>query len=81
MEAVLSHYTDDFEMSSPFITRLTGEPSGTLRGRQAVGEYWRTALQRIPDLHFRVTDVFVGREAFRSSMTPGPAGGRPKCCS
>ena len=26
LEQILSHYDDEFEMSSPAITRLTGEP-------------------------------------------------------
>lgn len=30
LQGVLSHYTDDFEMSSPFIGAFAGEPSGTL---------------------------------------------------
>ena len=37
-----------------------GEPSGTLKGKQRVGAYWRRALERIPDLHFEVLDVFPG---------------------
>lgn len=36
LERVLSHYTDDFEMSSPFIVGFTGEPLGTLRGKESV---------------------------------------------
>jgi hypothetical protein len=55
---ILDHYSDDFEMTSPFIVRLMGEPSGTLKGKERVGAYWRRALDRIPDLHFRVLDVF-----------------------
>ena len=27
LERVLSHYADDFEMSSPYIAQITGEPS------------------------------------------------------
>ena len=57
---VLSHYADDFEMSSPFIIQLVGEPSGTLRGKAAVGEYWRRALELIPDLHFELISVLAG---------------------
>lgn len=60
LERVLSHYTEDFEMSSPFIVAFTGEASGTLKGKDRVGAYWRTALQRIPDLHFELLKVFVG---------------------
>jgi hypothetical protein len=57
---ILSHYTDDFEMSSPVIIQLTGESSGTLRGKEAVGSYWAKALQRIPDLHFELVTALVG---------------------
>ena len=60
LERVLSHYTDDFEMSSPFIITLIGEESGTLRGKASVRAYWQTALQRHPDLRFELLEVFVG---------------------
>ena len=59
VERVLEHYTDDFEMSSPFIAAFAGEGSGTLRGKASVGAYWRVALERIPDLHFELLDVFT----------------------
>ena len=57
---VLSHYADDFEMSSPVIVQVTSEPSGTLRGKAAVGAYWKKALELIPDLHFELISVLVG---------------------
>jgi len=60
LERVLSHYTLDFEMSSPFITNYTQEPSGTLRGRDQIETYWRTALERLPHLHFELLGVLVG---------------------
>jgi hypothetical protein len=60
LERVLSHYADDFEMSSPFIIQLAGEPSGTLRGKSAVAKYWRKALDLIPDLHFELISVLAG---------------------
>jgi hypothetical protein len=59
LQGVLSHYTDDFEMSSPFIGAFAGEPSGTLRGKTQVGTYWRNALKRIPDLRFELLEVFT----------------------
>ena len=59
LERVLSHYAEDFEMSSPFIVGFTGETSGTLKGKSDVGAYSRTALERIPDLHFELLQVFV----------------------
>lgn len=57
---VLSHYRDDFEMSSPFIVTLANEPSGTLRGKPAVAAYWQNALSRMPDLHFTHVATCVG---------------------
>jgi ketosteroid isomerase-like protein len=47
LERILAHYEDDFEMSSPIITALIGEPSGKLRGKAAVGAYWAKALRSI----------------------------------
>lgn len=32
-DRILSHYSDDFEFSSPFIAQIVGEPSGRLRGK------------------------------------------------
>jgi hypothetical protein len=57
---VLSHYTDDFEMSSPIIAQLLGESSGILGGKEAVGAYWRKALQVVPDLRFELISVLMG---------------------
>lgn len=47
-------------MSSPFIAAFAGEPSGTLKGKAQVAAYWRAALERIPDLHFELLEVFIG---------------------
>ena len=41
LERVLSHYTDDFEMSSPLIIELMNEPSGTLKGKENIRRYWQ----------------------------------------
>jgi ketosteroid isomerase-like protein len=57
---ILSHYTEDFEMSSPMIIQIMGEPSGTLKGKTAVRDYWAKALARLPDLHFDLTEVLIG---------------------
>lgn len=60
LERILSHYTDDFEMTSPVIVRVVGEPSGTLRGKVAVGAYWRKALELNPGLRFELITVLRG---------------------
>lgn len=60
LEAVLAHYAEDFEFSSPLIADFAGEPSGTLRGKDAVKAYWAKGLARLPDLHFELIDVLAG---------------------
>lgn len=55
---ILTHYTADFAMTSPFIVQIADEPSGTLKGREAVGAYWSKALARMPDLRFELLGVF-----------------------
>ncbi len=57
---ILSHYADDFVMTSPKIIQLADEPSGTLHGKAAIGAYWAKALQLIPDLHFELITTLVG---------------------
>jgi len=60
LDRILAHYTDDFEMSSPVIASLMNEPTGTLRGKQAIRDYWAKALERQPALRFELIDVFTG---------------------
>src|SRR5258708_17459770 len=60
LDRVLAHYTHDFEFSSPFIIKVVGEPSGILRGKQAVGAYWAKALAGLPNLVFTPEPGVVG---------------------
>jgi hypothetical protein len=57
---ILSHYSDDFEMSSPLIIDIVGEASGMLKGKAAVGTYWKKALQLVPDLRFELLETLIG---------------------
>lgn len=60
LDRILSHYSDQFEMSSPKIIQIAGEPSGTLKGKNAVGEYWAKALDLVPDLRFELIALLIG---------------------
>lgn len=60
VEAVLAHFADDVEFCSPLVVTVTGEPTGIVRGKDALRDYWNTALAAHPDLHFDLDDVTVG---------------------
>jgi ketosteroid isomerase-like protein len=57
---VLSHYTDDAEMSSHFIILRGVDPSGTVVGKKALAEYWAPALGPQSTLRFELLNVLVG---------------------
>jgi hypothetical protein len=60
LKEVLSHYSDDFEMSSPFIIAFSPE-SGA--------QYWVAALEKFSDLHFVLDSVFVGADSIALTYT------------
>jgi len=60
MNRILSHYTDDFEMSSPLIVERLGILEGKLKGKNAVRDYWQHGLSMNPPLLFELIDVLVG---------------------
>jgi len=57
---ILSHYSDDIEMTSPMIAKVTGDSSGVLKGKDVLGAYWGKALKMVPDLHFELLSVCAG---------------------
>lgn len=60
LDTLLSHYSDDVEVSSPFVAPVAGNPSGTIRGKPALRAYWQQALTRFPDLRFVLLGVCAG---------------------
>ncbi len=60
IDRILSHYSEDFTMSSPYISQIAGIESGTLTGKTAVRAYWKAALQKIPTLKFELVQTLVG---------------------
>jgi ketosteroid isomerase-like protein len=57
---VLTHYADDVVFSSPVAAQVVSESRGTVRGKQALRDYWSRALDLHTDLHFTLIDVYVG---------------------
>ncbi|QHT72272.1 nuclear transport factor 2 family protein [Rhodocytophaga rosea] len=60
LDDILSHYAEDIEVTTPMIRIATGGEQSTLTGKQAVANYWATALKKLPDLKFELVEVTTG---------------------
>lgn len=63
LERVLSLYSENFAMSSPYIVQIAGETSGRLQGKDSVKNYWSKALELIPTLHFELVATLLGADS------------------
>lgn len=60
LDRILSHYASDVVLISPVAAKLTGDPSGTLRGKDALRSYFQKGLELFPNLQFKLVDVMQG---------------------
>lgn len=60
VEAVLAHFAEDAVFTSPVAQQVGFAKDGTVRGKSALRDYWLAALEKNPDLKFRVTAVYRG---------------------
>lgn len=60
LDLILSHYSDDFTITTPIALSLFPESKGIVKGKEAVKAYWKVGLERIPNLKFELLDVLVG---------------------
>jgi ketosteroid isomerase-like protein len=63
LDRILALYADDSEMTSDVIPRLGLHPSGTIFGKAMLRKYWGIALERVPELHFDLIEVFVSPDS------------------
>src|SRR4051812_17202333 len=63
LERVLRHWRDDCVFASPLVSKITGDISGTVRGKAALRAYWERGLASNPDLHFELLHVHIGHHS------------------
>lgn len=63
LSKVLSHYAEDFEMTSPNIQTIFEELSGRLVGKERVRAYWQMMLSKFGPPRFELVDVFLGADS------------------
>ncbi len=60
LERILAHYSSDVVLVSPVATKVTGDASGTVRGKEALRSYFRRGLELYPSARFTLVDVMQG---------------------
>ena len=62
LETILSHYAESVELTSLLVTKVLGDPAGTVRGKQALRAYFAKALAAAPETEIRSPRCFRRRE-------------------
>ncbi len=60
LEAIMSHYDDSVELTSPAAARLLGKVDGKVVGKANLRAYFQRGLEAFPELHFHLEDVLWG---------------------
>jgi hypothetical protein len=63
LDAILSHYDDAVELTSPVAARLLAVADGKVAGKAALRAYFARGLAAYPDLHFSLEQVFCGLQS------------------
>ena len=60
LDAIMEHYDDAIELTSPVAAQLLNAPEGKVAGKAAVQAYFQRGLVAYPELHFKLEDVLWG---------------------
>ena len=60
IDSIMSHYSEDVELTSPNVVKLLGDESGVVTGKHALRAYFEKGLAAFPDLRFELLGVFTG---------------------
>lgn len=60
LDAIMSHYEDEVELTSPVAAQLLSLPGGKVAGKTNLRAYFRRGLEAYPDLRFGLENVLWG---------------------
>jgi len=60
LDAIMSHYGPEVVLVSPVAARILNDPSGTVKGKEALRAYFKKGLEVYPNLRFELMDVMWG---------------------
>ena len=62
LDRIMSHYSEDFVITSPIIQSRLGINDGTIKGKENVRKWWERALTVVPDLTFTFHDTAIASD-------------------
>jgi hypothetical protein len=60
LDEIMSHYAEDVVLVSPVVARILNDPSGAVKGKEALRAYFKKGLDAYPNLKFDLIDVMWG---------------------
>jgi predicted ester cyclase len=60
LDAIMSHYEDAIELTSPVAAQLLGIPHGKVSGKANLRAYFQRGLDAFPELRFDLENVLSG---------------------
>jgi len=60
LDAIMSHYDETVELTSPVAAQLLGKQDGTVVGKDSLRAYFQRGLAAYPELRFSLDDVLWG---------------------
>lgn len=60
LDEIMSHYAADVVLVSPVAVKILNDPSGMVKGKEAVRAYFKRGLEAFPNLRFELIDVMWG---------------------
>ena len=60
LDAIMAHYAEKIEFTSPLIAKRLENPSGTIKDRKELRSYFEQGLAAYPDLNFELLQLLIG---------------------
>jgi len=60
LDAIMTHYDEAIELTSPVAAQLLNTPDGKVIGKQNLRAYFQRGLTAYPELHFTLENVLWG---------------------
>lgn len=60
IDDMISLYSEDIVFTSPYVVEISGNQSGSIKGKKELRAYFVKALQEYPNLKFELLSVLIG---------------------